>query len=109
MPIKFDFYAFFMIEETTGRGVPSLLGEIEAAAIDPTSKRLFSPLTRLYWAGRLHEKPNFTLRDACAEIQDRIGKSEELGKIAEQVLSEVMKSGLLGRDESDPKQESPAQ
>lgn len=110
MPIKYDFYAFFMIEETTGRGVPMLLAEIEAATADPIGKRFFSPLARLYWAGRLHENPNLKIAEAIQEIQQKYPTIEETAKLVSTLLDEVTKSRLLQKGENpDPKQESPAQ
>lgn len=107
--LRFDFNAFYMIEETTGRGVPALLAELNAATKDPVNKRIFSPLARLYWAGRLHESAGMSLREAIEEIQTKASSQQELAKFAEFLINKVMESGLLGRKNETPKQESPAQ
>ncbi|HNW11316.1 MAG TPA: hypothetical protein PKI71_08130 [Candidatus Rifleibacterium sp.] len=108
-PVKFDFNAFYMIEETTGRGVPALLVELSAATSDPVNKRIFSPLARLYWAGRLHEIAGMSLREAIAELQSEADSQDKLAKFAESLINKVMESGLLGGKDDPPKQESPAQ
>ena len=108
--ILFDFYSFNVIEETTGRGVPALMSEIERAAADPVNCKIFSSILRLYWAGRLHEKSNLSLRDAAAEVQALVMSGVNLGEIGKVIMEKVVASGLFDKEESpDPKQQEPAQ
>lgn len=102
--LLFNFYAFNVIEETTGRGVPALMAEIERALIDPFNCKIFSSILRLYWAGRLSEVPNLSLKEAAEEAQQLVTSGVSLGEIGKAVIEKITESGLFDKEETDPKQ-----